>query len=154
MFKRFFNTDDNIAFLFLRLFLGAVMLPHGAQKLLGWFGGYGYYGTIAFFTGKLGIPYVVAVMIIMSETLGSVFLITGFMTRLAAFGTACVMTGAILMVHLEHGFFMNWFGDQKGEGFEFHLLAIGIALALMAGGGGKWSIDRLLAGRPKKTKKR
>ena len=76
------------------------------------------------------------------------------MTRLAAFGTAAVMTGAIFIVHIEHGFFMNWFGDQKGEGFEFHLLAIGISLALMIGGGGRWSIDGLITGKPKKGKKK
>jgi putative oxidoreductase len=152
--KNFFNTDDNTAFLLLRLFLAAVMLPHGLQKVFGMFGGYGYYGTIAMFTGKIGIPYAIAVMVIMSESLGSIFLITGFMTRLAAFGTACVMTGAIFMVHIDNGFFMNWFGDQKGEGFEFHLLAIGIALALMIGGGGRWSIDGLITGKPKKGKKK
>ncbi len=150
MFKKFLSTENDTALLFLRLLLGIVMFPHGAQKLIGWFGGYGYYGTIAFFTGKMGIPYIVAFLVIMSESLGAIFLIMGFMTRLAAFGTACVMTGAIFMVHLEHGFFMNWFGDQKGEGFEFHLLAIAIAIALMISGGGRLSVDRALSRKSRK----
>lgn len=150
MFRKFFSTEDDISLFFMRLILGLVMLPHGAQKLIGLFDGAGYYGTIAFFTGKMGMSYSVAVLVIASESLGSLFLIMGFMTRLAALGTFCIMTGAIYMVHLEYGFFMNWSGHQKGEGFEYHLLAIAIALALMIKGGGKWSIDQSLGGRSKK----
>ncbi len=128
----------------LRVLLGVVMFPHGAQKLLGWFGGYGFSGTMGFFTGKLGIPAVFVFLVIMSEFFGSLALIAGAITRLAAFGTGCVMLGATLIVHLPNGFFMNWAGKQQGEGFEFHLLAMAIAVALMIIGGGRWSIDGLL----------
>ncbi|MBI4825715.1 MAG: DoxX family protein [Nitrospirae bacterium] len=146
MFRRFFSTENDISLFFMRLLLGLVILPHGAQKLIGLFDGLGYYATIAFFTGKMGLPYWVAVLVITGESLGSIFLIIGFMTRLAALGTLCIMTGCIYLIHLENGFFMNWSGKQSGEGFEYHLLAIAIALALMIKGGGKWSIDLSLSG--------
>ncbi len=144
MIKKLLETNDDIAGFVLRVLLGVVMLPHGAQKLLGWFGGYGFSGTMGFFTGKLGIPAVFVFLVIMSEFFGSLALIAGAITRLAAFGTGCVMLGAILMVHLPNGFFMNWAGQQQGEGFEYHLLAMAIAVALMIIGGGRWSIDGLL----------
>ncbi len=148
MFKKMMKTSNDITPIILRLFLGAVFFPHGAQKALGWFGGYGFTGTMGFFTQKMGIPVVLALLIITAEFLGSIGLITGFLTRLSAFGIASVMTGAIFMVHLPNGFFMNWSGKQAGEGFEFHLLAIAIALSLVFTGGGGFSIDGLIASRP------
>ncbi len=144
MIKKLLETNDDIAGFVLRVFLGVVMFPHGAQKLLGWFGGYGFSGTMGFFSGQLGIPAVFTFLVIMSEFFGSLALISGAITRLAAFGAGCVMLGATLMVHLPNGFFMNWTGKQQGEGFEFHLLAMAIAVALMIIGGGRWSIDGLL----------
>ena len=144
MIKKLLGTNDDIAAFVLRVLLGVVMLAHGAQKLLGWFGGFGFSGTMGFFTGTMGIPAVFAFLVIMSEFFGSLALITGAITRLAAFGAGCVMLGATLMVHLPYGFFMNWAGKQQGEGFEFHLLAMAIAVALMIKGGGRWSIDGLL----------
>ncbi len=144
MIKKLLETNDDIAGFVLRVLLGVVMFPHGAQKLLGWFGGYGFSGTMGFFTGKLGIPAVFVFLVIMSEFFGSLALFAGAITRLAAFGSGCVMLGATLIVHLPNGFFMNWAGKQQGEGFEFHLLAIAIAVALMIIGGGRWSIDGLL----------
>lgn len=144
MIKKFLETNDDITGFVLRLLLGVVMLPHGAQKLLGWFGGYGFSGTMGFFTGKMGIPAVFAFLVIITEFFGSLALITGALTRLAAFGVGCVMFVGALMVHLPHGFFMNWSGKQQGEGFEFHILAIAIAVALMIKGGGRWSVDGLL----------
>jgi putative oxidoreductase len=144
MFNKLINTDDDMASLILRIMLGVVFLPHGAQKVLGWFGGHGFSGTMGFFTDTMGIPAVFAFLAIMAESLGAVALIFGFLTRIAAFGIGSVMTVAVFMVHLPYGFFMNWFGNQKGEGFEFHLLAIAIALALIVKGGGKWSIDKLM----------
>jgi putative oxidoreductase len=145
MFTTFLRTENDVAALILRLALGLVILPHGAQKLLGWFGGYGLQGTLSFFTGTLGVPLILALLVIAAESFGALGLIAGFATRLCAFGVAAVMTGAIFMVHLPNGFFMNWGGKQAGEGFEYHLLAIGIALALMVKGGGALSLDRLLA---------
>jgi putative oxidoreductase len=144
MIKKLLETNDDIAGFVLRVLLGVVMLPHGAQKLLGWFGGYGFSGTMGFFTDKMGIPAVFALLVIITEFFGSLALIAGALTRLAAFGIGCIMLAATLMVHLPHGFFMNWAGKQQGEGFEFHLLAMAIAVALMIIGGGRWSIDGLL----------
>lgn len=148
MLTSLLKTKDDSASLVLRVILGVVMFPHGAQKALGWFGGYGLSGTLNYFTGTMGIPLAFAVLAIAAEFLGSIGLIVGLVTRLAAFGIACNMAVAIFMVHLPNGFFMNWSGKQAGEGFEFHLLAIAIALALMIKGGGRWSMDRLFkAGR-------
>jgi putative oxidoreductase len=145
MIRKLFQTDNNTASLVLRLMLGIVFFPHGAQKVFGWFGGGGFAGTMDVFTTKMGIPAFFAFLAILAESAGSIGLITGFLTRLSAFGIACNMAVAIFMVHLPNGFFMNWTGKQKGEGFEYHLLVIAIAIALMIKGGGRWSIDGLIA---------
>lgn len=147
MFNRLLRTSNDIGPLILRLFLGVVIFPHGAQKALGLFGGYGFTGTMGFFTQKMQLPVVLALLVIAAEFLGSIGLITGFLTRLSAFGIASNMIGAIFLVHLPNGFFMNWSGKQAGEGFEFHLLAIGIALVLLFTGGGGLSIDGLISQR-------
>jgi putative oxidoreductase len=136
-------TNDSLGLFLLRLTLGAVLLPHGLQKTAGWFGGYGFDGTMGFFT-SMGIPAVFGVLAIAAETLGAVALIAGFGTRIAAIGAAGVMAVAGLMVHRAH-FFMNWSGKQGAEGFEYHLLAGAIAIALIIGGGGRWSADRAIA---------
>ena len=124
--------------------LGCVIFPHGAQKLLGWFSGFGFTDTMSYFTQAAGLPWVIAFLIIMCESLGSLGLIAGFCTRLSAFGLICIMVGAIIMVHSPNGFFMNWFGKQAGEGFEYHLLVIGTSIPLLISGGGKYSIDGLI----------
>jgi len=144
MFGKLLCTRDEIAPLVMRIMLGVVFFPHGAQKVLGWFGGYGLQGTLNFFTQTVGLPLFLAVLVIAAEFLGSLGLIVGFLTRIAAFGIACVMAGAIFTVHLQNGFFMNWAGKQAGEGFEYHLLAITLAVALMITGGGKASVDLIL----------
>ena len=136
-----FKTDDTFSTLILRLTLGVVFLPHGAQKVLGWFGGHGFSGTMGYFTQHLNIPTLFAFLAIAAESAGAVALILGLFSRVAAFGIAATMAVAIFMGHLQNGFFMNWSGNQQGEGFEYHLLAIGIAVALMIRGGGKYSID-------------
>ncbi|NTV42613.1 MAG: DoxX family protein [Syntrophobacteraceae bacterium] len=138
---RLFQTGNEWAGLILRISIGIVMLPHGAQKLLGWFGGPGFSATIQIFSDKLQIHPVLTFLVILSESFGSLGLIIGLLTRVSAFGTLCVMTGAVVLVHWPHGFFMNWYGNQAGEGFEFHLLAIGMSLALLIMGGGRWSAD-------------
>jgi len=145
MMRIFFGTQNDTAGLLMRLTLGAVMLPHGLQKVFGLFGGAGLQATMNVFTTKLGLPAPVAVMVILAESAGALGLIVGFCTRLCALGIAMVMGGAIFFVHGQHGFFMNWFGQQTGEGFEYHLLAIGLALALVIHGGGKWSFDQRIA---------
>src|SRR5215470_3946087 len=146
MLRKLIATNKDIIPVILRLTLGAVMFPHGAQKVLGWFGGYGFKGTLQGMTG-MGLPAAIVVMVMIAEFLGSLGLIFGFLTRLSALGIISVMLGAILTVHLQNGFFMNWAGKQPGEGFEYHLLALGIALALLIRGGGAGSIDRALQGR-------
>jgi len=138
-----FDTDDAWSSLILRVMLGVVMLPHGAQKLLGLFGGHGFSGTMGAFTEKMGIPWILAFLVIMGESFGALGLIAGFLTRFCAFGIFCIMLGAIFMVHLPNGFFM------QGGGYEYHLLMIGMSLSLMISGAGRWSVDRLIAGRLK-----
>ncbi len=145
--RTLFKTNDSFTPLIARLTLGLVMFPHGAQKALGWFGGYGFSATMNFFTGQLHIPAVLAFVAIAAEFAGSIGLITGFFSRVSACGIAVVMLVATLTVHASNGIFMNWSGTQKGEGFEYHLLAIGLALVVIISGAGKWSIDRLLARR-------
>lgn len=146
MIRRLFVTDNDILPLILRLTLGVVMFPHGAQKLLGWFGGYGFSGTMQGMT-SMGLPAVIVFLVIIAEFFGSLGLIAGFLTRFSAFGIATVMMGAIFTVHAKVGFFMNWSGNQAGEGFEYHLLVLGIALVLMIRGGGAASVDGMIARR-------
>jgi len=147
MASKFLATGDHVHGLILRLTLGIVIFPHGVQKLLGWWGGGGWSGTIGYFEQAWGIPAVVTMLIIIAEFFGSLGLIFGFLTRLCAGAIALIMLGAIYFQHAEVGFFMNWGDDQGGEGFEFHLLAIGIAVTLLVVGAGKASVDRALAGR-------
>jgi putative oxidoreductase len=148
MLRKLMATQPRVSLLLLRLLLGGVMFPHGAQKALGWWGGQGLDATIQGFTTHLGIPLVFAWFAVAAEFLGSLGLIVGLLTRVAAFGIGVVMVVAVAMIHGKNGFFMNWMGNQKGEGFEYHLLALAAALALMIDGGGKASLDRALtAGR-------
>lgn len=137
------KTPDCTATFLLRILLGIVIFPHGAQKALGWFGGYGFNESMSFLSGNLHIPAIFAILAVAAEFAGSIGLILGLFTRVAAFGIGVTMTVAMLMVHLPNGFFMNWAGSQKGEGYEFHLLAIGISLFLMIRGGGKWALDSI-----------
>jgi putative oxidoreductase len=131
----------------LRVTLGVVMFPHGAQKLLGWFGGYGFEGTMGFLTGAVGLPWILGLLVIVAESFGALALVAGLFSRAAAFGIAAVMVGAVATSHLANGFFMNWSGQQAGEGFEYHLLALVIAVAVMIRGGGAASADRAIAAR-------
>jgi putative oxidoreductase len=144
MFRRLLATSDDWTLTLLRLVMGVIFFAHGAQKTFGWFGGYGFSGTMGFFTQKMHIPAVFAFLAICAEFLGGVGLILGALGRIAAFGITCNMVVAILMVHHHFGLFMNWSGQQKGEGFEYHLLAIAIAVVLMARGSGAFSVDRAL----------
>lgn len=145
--KLLFKTNSSFGPLIARLALGFVMFPHGAQKVLGWFGGHGFAGTMQFFTGTMHIPALFAFLAIAAEFAGALGLIVGLLSRVAAFGIASVMAVAILTVHAGNGFFMNWAGNQKGEGFEYHLLAIGLALVVLIQGAGKASLDGLIATR-------
>jgi putative oxidoreductase len=143
---RFFGTrPDNTALAIQRLVLALVIVPHGAQKLLGWFGGFGFSGTIGYFTETMHFPWALALLVVLAESLGPVLLVAGVGTRLAALGISAVMVGAILTTHWKVGFFMNWFGAQKGEGFEFHLLALALSVPLLVWGGGRSSADTVIA---------
>jgi putative oxidoreductase len=143
LWQRFLATPADPAATLARVALGAVILPHGAQKLLGWFGGYGFEGTMGYFTGSLGVPAAMALLVILAESLGALALVLGFAGRFMALGIAAVMSGAIFMAHAPNGFFMNWSGAQAGEGIEYHLLAIALALVVALRGSGAFSIDRL-----------
>lgn len=144
--KKLFQTNSNdYAGLILRLALGIVMFPHGAQKLFGWYGGYGFSSTIGFFTEQMHFPWIIAFLVIMAESIGAVLLILGLLTRFSAFGIGLTMFGAMLMVHWKYGFFMNWFGKQEGEGIEYFILLLSIAIALIIKGAGSLSLDDLIS---------
>lgn len=144
MFKKLMATAGDSTLTFMRLILGIVFFAHGAQKALGWFGGYGFSGTMGFFTSQMHLPAPLAFLAICAEFLGGLGLILGFLTRIAAFGVAVNMLVAVLMVHMHIAFFMNWAGNQKGEGYEFHLLALALAIPIMIRGAGAFSVDRVL----------
>jgi putative oxidoreductase len=147
MFRKLVHTGDDVALALCRLALGFVFFAHGSQKVLGWFGGFGFSGTMNFFMHEMGIPAVFAVLAIAAEFLGGLGLILGFLGRIAAFGIVCNMLVAVAMVHWQFGFFANWSGTQKGEGIEYHLLVIALGLLILSKGSGAFSIDRVLSAR-------
>jgi putative oxidoreductase len=153
MIRKLIGTDNDAATTILRWVLGVSFFVHGAQKLLGWFGGYGFTGTMGFFTGVMHIPAVFAFLAIAAEFFGGLGLIFGLLTRVAAFGIFANMVVAVAMVHRQFGFFMNWTGTQKGEGYEYHLLVLAITAFLMIRGAGAASVDRLLSSRINDTAK-
>jgi putative oxidoreductase len=144
MLRELFHTSDNVLDTVLRLVLAAVYFPHGAQKVLGWFGGPGYSATMQHFTQGAHIPAFFAFLAIVAEFAGAIGLCFGLLGRVAAFGIFCVMAVAIALVHGHNGFFMNWTANKHGEGFEYHLLVIAIAVAIMIRGSGALSLDRVL----------
>lgn len=146
MFRKLLSTDGGWTLTILRLALGVVMLPHGLQKTVGWFGGAGFSAMMKGFESG-GIPPLFAFLAICAEFLGGLGLIVGLLARVAAFGILCNMVVAVYRVHWVNGFFMNWAGNQKGEGFEFHILAIAIALVVIFRGAGALSFDRALSGK-------
>lgn len=139
--KKIFATNENSSATIIRIVLGLILFPHGAQKLLGWFGGYGFDGTMGFLTGSVGLPWIIGFLVIIIEFFGALALIFGFATRIVSIGLIALFAGIVFTGHLDHGFFMNWSGQQKGEGYEYHLLVIGMALSLLVSGAGKWSAD-------------
>ena len=145
MIRKLTATDNDGATTILRLVLGVIFFAHGAQKMLGWFGGYGFTGTMGFFTGVMHIPAVFAFLAIAAEFFGGLGLIFGALTRIAAFGILSNMVVAVAMVHHHFGFFMNWTGAQKGEGYEYHLLVLAATTLLMIRGAGAASLDHLLS---------
>lgn len=147
MLDRLIRTDDDLKMFVIRVTLGLVVLPHGLQKLFGWFGGSGPEETIKMFGQGWGIPAAVTVLVILGESLGALALVLGFLGRFMAASIAIIMVGAVALVHGRWGFFMNWYGQPRGEGFEYHLLAFGMVAAILIGGSGRWSVDRMLTKR-------
>lgn len=141
----FLKTGNSPALLFTRVALGVVMFAHGAQKVLGWYGGTGFEKTIEVFQAQMNFPAWLTVLLMVIEFFGSLGLILGLFTRLAALGIGTSISVCAYMNHFQNGFFMNWFGNQQGEGFEYHILVVGIALGLFVSGGGLLSADKLLA---------
>ena len=145
MKNKIFRTNNDWTGLVTRLTIGLILFPHGAQKMLGIFGGYGFSGTMGFFTGTMHLPWLIGFLVIIIEFFGSLSLIAGFASRLWSVLVIIEMVGAAITTHLNNGFFMNWTGTQKGEGYEFHLLIIGLALATLINGSGKFSADEKIA---------
>ena len=145
MFRKLISTSNEYTLTLVRLVLGVVFFAHGAQKMLGWFGGYGFHGTMGFFTQMMHIPAPLAFLAICAEFFGGLGLIVGLLGRVAAFGILMNMLVAVFTVHIHYGFFANWSGQQKGEGIEYHLLAIALLLVVMIKGSGALSIDRALS---------
>jgi putative oxidoreductase len=143
MLDKLIHTNPNAGPAILRLVLGVVLFSHGAQLMLGWWGGQGFSTSMSGFEHS-GIPAVFAFLAIAAEFFGGIGLILGLLGRVAAFGIFCVMLVAIVKVHVANGFFMNWTGQQKGEGFEFHVLVLAMTAAIMIAGSGAWSVDRVL----------
>ncbi len=141
MKKLLATNPTNTTALIARLAIGIVIFSHGAQKLFGWFGGYGFSGTMGFLTGGAHLPWLIALLVILIESIGSLFVIAGLLTRIAALGILLEFIGVVFTVHLQNGFFMNWAGNQKGEGIEFFLLLFALAVILLIAGGGRASVD-------------
>lgn len=145
MKNKIFNTNDDWTGFVIRLTLGLIMFPHGAQKMFGWFGGPGFSKEVEHLTEYMHLPWIISVMVILTEFLGSVSLIMGLASRLWSVAFGILFVNIIFIAHLENGFFMNWFGTQKGEGYEYHLLVIGLCIALGLNGSGKYSADQLIS---------
>ena len=143
--KNIFVTSESKASVILRIILGSVLFAHGARNMIGWFGGNGFSSTMQYFTETVGLNYIVGFLVIFLQFFGAIFILIGFTTRVIALGILGMFIGMIVTVHLPYGFFMNWFGNSAGEGFEYHILVIGICSALLVLGGGAWSLDRKLS---------
>ena len=144
MIQKLLQTDTDFIYLFLRVIAGLIIFPYGMQKLFGWFGGYGFEGTMGFLTGQAGLSYFVALLVILIESIAALMLIAGVFTRVAALGIFGLFAIIMVKFHSANGFFMNWAGNQKGEGIEYFIILLGAALALIIAGGGKASVDASL----------
>ena len=133
-----FRTPRDWVQCLLRVALGALIFPHGAQKLFGLFGGGGYAATIGYFSAQLGVPAWLTTLVVISESVGGLLLIAGLLSRLAALALVADMVGAIALVNLKSGFFWT------NGGVEYPLLVIVVALAVVIRGGGAFSVDRAL----------
>jgi putative oxidoreductase len=145
MKNKIFKTNNDWTGLVTRLSIGLILFPHGAQQMLGLFGGYGFNGTMGFLTDSLHLPWLIAFMVITIEFFGSISLVTGFASRLWSIAIVAIFIGTIFTAHIGNGFFMNWYGTQKGEGFEYALLVVGLSIATLINGSGRYSIDNIIS---------
>jgi putative oxidoreductase len=127
-----------------RIVLGIIFFGHGAQKMLGWYGGPGLASSMRTFTEHLHLPSALAFLVIAGELFAGIGLVVGLFSRIAALIIALTMVGAIATVHFRFGLFLNWFGSQQGHGIEYHLLAIVLALVVVVQGAGAFSLDHLV----------
>ncbi len=143
MLKQLLPSNENWAPAFIRITLAIVLFPHGAQKLVGWFGGPGFSGAIEHLTVDFGLPWVLSFLVIFVEFFAPLFLLVGLFTRISACSVFILFVGIIFTAHATDGFFMNWFGQLPAgsEGFEYHLLILGMSAALITSGGGKYAAD-------------
>jgi putative oxidoreductase len=149
MKNKIFKTNNDWTGVVTRLSMGVILLPHGAQKMLGMFGGYGFTVTMGFFTDTMHLPWIIGLFVIIIEFIGAFSLIAGFAARIWSALTIILFLAIIFTSHLDNGFFMNWFGSQKGEGYEYHLLVIGLSIATLINGSGKYSVDGILLNKKK-----
>lgn len=145
MIQRFLKTNDDWTYTFLRISLGILFLPHGLQMAFGWFGGGGWQASMNYLQGSMELPAMIAYGVVLTQLLGSLFLFAGLFTRGMAFLILVIMGGAVYTSHIDHGFFMNWNGQQDGEGFEYHIAVFAITIPVIIYGGGKWAFDQQLA---------
>lgn len=138
------QTEQSTAMLLVRILLGLVIFSHGAQSMIGWFGGTGFTSTMYYLTSIMQLPYIIALSVILLQFFGSILIILGVLVRPVALAMSGMFVGMIVTVHLDHGFFMNWFGDKSGEGFEYHILVLALCATLMIEGAGRFSLDRFL----------
>lgn len=143
MKKIVFNTKENWGATILRIILGIVIFSHGAQNMLGWFGGYGLATTLKALTVMMNLPWLAALSVICIQFFGSIMLLFGLGTRIAALGIFGIFVG-MATYHFDYGFHMNWLGTKSGEGFEYHVLVLSMCLALLIYGGGSISLDQKL----------
>jgi len=142
------NTSAFIA----RVFLGIVVFPHGAQKLLGWFNGNGFHDTMNSLTQNQNLPLIIAFLVIIIEFFAPLFLIIGFLTRVAALGIGIEFIGIVIKAHIHNGFFMNWYQQPgKGEGLEYFILLFGLVIITLISGGGRASLDAALSRKSERT---
>jgi putative oxidoreductase len=147
MSRKVFLTTPDLTLTVARVILAVIFFAHGSQKMFGLFGGRGFSGTLELFHQTMGIPPALTVLAMVAEVFGSIGLLLGFLSRIAAFGVLVVMGVAVFANGLYPRFFMNWTGAQRGEGFEYHLLAIALILGILVRGGGAWSLDHVISSR-------
>lgn len=145
MYKILSTNPNNYSAFIARIALAITLFPHGAQKLLGWFGGGGFTGTMEFMTGKAGLPWIIGFIFILIEFFAPLLLLFGLYTRFAAATLLLSFIGVFSTDAIHNGFFMNWQGvSGQGEGIEYFVLLFGLIIVSLIAGGGKASVDSIM----------